>query len=117
MAVLKAGAVELPCPASLVVNDELIWSSNAGRLTSGEMKGDVIAEKKNLEITWGILQESEVAIIKQNLKSGFFPITFRDDGMDMTISTYRGTLTKEHMGYLGDGIYYYRNVVASLIEK
>lgn len=117
MAILKAGEVELPCPISIMVNDELVWSANTGRTTSGEMVGDVIAEKKNIEIEWGILSEIDVGIIKNNLKSGFFPITFRDDGVEMTISAYRGTLAKEQMGYIGDGVYYYRRVTASIVEK
>ena len=117
MAILKAGTVELPCPVSLTVNDELIWSASTGRLTTGDMVGDVIAEKKNVEIQWGILTETEVNTIKTNLKSGFFPITFRDDGVEITISFYRGSLTKEHMGYIGDGIYYYRSMSATIIEK
>ena len=35
MAVLKVGAVELPCPTSLSSSDEIIWSSNTGRTSSG----------------------------------------------------------------------------------
>lgn len=116
-AILMAGAVELPCPVSLSVNDEIIWSNNTGRTASGDMTGDVIGEKKNLEIQWGVLPESEVKKIKDNFQTGFFPLTFRDDGVDVTISTYRGTLTKEHLGYAGDGIYYYRSVSASVIQQ
>lgn len=117
MAILKAGTVELPCPVSLSVNDEIIWSSNTGRTTSGDMAGDIITEKKNLDIKWGILQESDVKIIKDNLKTGFFPLTFRDDGIELTIFTYRGTLNKEHIGYIGDGIYYYRSVSVQIIQQ
>lgn len=117
MAILKAGAVELPSPVSLSVNDELIWSASTGRIITGEMVGDIIAEKKTLDIQWGILPETDVALIKTNLKSGFFPITFRDDGVELTIQTYRGSLSKEHMGYIGDGVYYYRSVSASIIQK
>lgn len=117
MAVLKAGEVELPSPVSLSSNDEIIWSSNTGRTSSGEMTGDVIAEKKNLDIKWGILSESDVKLIKDSLKTGFNPLTFHDDGVDITISAYRGTLSKEHMGYIGDGIYYYKSVSVSIIEQ
>lgn len=117
MAVLKAGAVELPCPVSISTSDEIIWSSKTGRTTSGDMVGDVVAEKKNLDIKWGVLPDSDVKLIKDNLKAGFFPLTFRDDGMEITISTYRGTLSKEHMGYIGDGIYYYRSVSVSIIQQ
>lgn len=116
-AILKAGAVELPCPVSLSVNDEIIWSSKTGRTTDGTMAGDVIAEKKNLSIKWGILSESEVKLIKNNLGTGFFPLSFRDDGVEITISVYRGTLTKEHLGYIGDGVYYYKSVSVSIVQQ
>lgn len=117
MAELKAGSVELPSPVSLSVSDEIIWSSNTGRTASGKMVGDIVAEKKNLDIKWGVLPESEVKKISSNLKAGFFPLTFRDDGVNITIQSYRGTLSKEHMGYIGDGIYYYKSVSVSIIQQ
>ncbi len=117
MATLKAGSVNLPEPVEISTSDEIIWSSNTGRTTNAQMVGDVIAEKKTLNIKWGILKESDVALIKANIKTGFFPITFRDDGLELTINTYRGTLTREHIGYLTDGIYYYRSVSVTVIEQ
>ena len=52
--ILWSGSVTLPAPVEISVNDEIIWSSNTGRLASGEMAGDVIAEKKDVSIKWGI---------------------------------------------------------------
>lgn len=49
--------------------------------------------------------------------AGFFPISFHDDGIDLTITTYRGTLTKEVLGYIGDGIFYYKSASVSIIQK
>lgn len=117
MAILSAGGVALPAPVSISINDEIIWSSNTGRTGNGLMVGDVVGEKKNLNIKWGILTESEVAQIKKKLIAGYFPITFRDDGMDITINSYRGTLSKEALGYIGDGIFYYKSASVSLIEQ
>ena len=117
MAVLSSGSVILPAPISLSTEDEIIWSSNTGRMASGEMAGDIIAEKKTLNIKWGPLTEDDVAKIKTILKPGFHPITFRDDGAVLTISQYRGTLSKEHLGYIGDGIYWYKSVSVKLIQK
>ncbi len=116
-AVLMSGAVVLPAPVELSIDDEIIWSSDTGRTMNGLMIGDVIAEKKNLKISWGILTETELVLIKNHLVSGFFPITFHDDGMDITIESYRGTLSKNAIGRLGDGIYYYRDASVSLIER
>lgn len=117
MAILKAGDTTLPSPTELSTDDELIWSEETGRVASGKMVGDVIAEKKTLSITWEFLTEKEVALIARNLKSGFFPITFRDNGMEITIPAYRGTLSKDHLGELSDGIYYYRSVTCELVQQ
>ena len=117
MAILKAGEVDLPGPVELSIDDEIIWSSNTGRTADATMTGDVLAEKKTMTIKWGILTETEEVLIKINLKSGFFPITFHDDGLDITIPAYRGTLSKVHKGYLDDGIYYYQSVSVSIIEQ
>lgn len=115
--ILRAGDIVLPAPVSLSINDELIWTSETGRLMDGTMAGEVVAEKKTVSIKWGVLQESDIVLIKSGIISGFFPITFHDDGVDMTLTMYRGTLTKEQIGRLGDGIFWYRSASVDLIER
>ena len=116
MATLTCGNTALPEPVELSTSDE-IWSANTERSSSGDMIGEAIAEKKTLDIKWGVLTESEVKKIKNNLVKGFFPITFRDMGTTHTITVYRGTLTKEHLGYIGDGIYYYKSASVQIVQK
>ena len=81
------------------------------------MVGDIVAEKKTVNIKWGVLTESELAEIKQVMIAGFFPFSFRDDGVDFTIDSYRGTLSKEKIGWLGDGIFYYKSASVSVIQQ
>lgn len=116
-AILKAGSVVLPAPVSLSIADELIWTADTGRTLSGKMTGDVVAEKKTVSIAWGILTEDEYLKIKRNLTRGFFPVTFRDDGGLITINAYRGTLTKEVLGKLSDGIFYYKSATVDLVQQ
>lgn len=115
--ILWSGDVILPDPVSISVNDEIIWTSDTGRTLSGQMVGDVVAEKKTVGIKWGILTEEEIVLIKNTLIAGFFPFSFRDDGIDMNIEVYRGTLSKEHLGWIGDGIYYYRSASVDIIQR
>ena len=115
--ILKSGDVVLPAPTSLSVSDEIIWTSDTGRTLSGTMVGDVVAEKKNLNIKWEFLTEEQVQTIKGRLIAGFFPFTFRDDGIDITISAYRGTMAKEQLGDIGDGNFYYRSVTVDVIQR
>ena len=78
MATLTCGNAALPEPVELSTSDEIIWSANTERSSSGDMIGEAIAEKKTLDIKWGVLTESDVKKIKNNLVKGFFPITFRE---------------------------------------
>lgn len=115
--ILWSGSTALPAPVEITVGDEIIWSSNTGRVASGAMVGDVIAEKKNINIKWGVLTEKELAVIKNVMKAGFFRLSFRDDGIDMEITSYRSALNKEAIGYLSDGIYYYKSASVQIIER
>lgn len=115
--ILRVNGVTLPAPVQITVNDEIIWSSSAGRAADGTMLGDVIADKKNISIKWGILKASEVQLISHNVVPGFFDFEFEDDGELIGITCYRGTTTKEQIGKLDDGIFYYRSVSASMIQK
>ena len=48
MATLTCGNAALPEPVELSTSDEIIWSANTERSSSGDMIGEAIAEKK----TW-----------------------------------------------------------------
>lgn len=115
--ILWSGSTTLPAPTSLSVNDEIIWTSDTGRTLAGLMVGAVVAQKKNLSIKWEFLTEAQVKTIKNTLVPGFFPFSFRDDGIDITIQSYRGTLSKEHLGDIGDGLYWYRSVSVDIVQR
>lgn len=115
--ILKTGNIVLPSPVSLTVNDELIWSEETGRTLSGLMVGEIVAEKKNLSIKWEFLTEEQMLLIKRNMASSFFPFTFHDDGIDITINTYRGTLSKEVLGNIGDGYFWYKSVTVDVVQR
>lgn len=93
--IIWSGNTTLPAPTSLSVNDEIIWSSDTGRTLSGRMVGDPVAQKKTVSLKWEYLTETEEKIIKNTLVSGYFPVSFHDDGIDITIEVYRGTLSKK----------------------
>ena len=115
--VLKAGNVQLPSPVSISTNDELIWTADTGRLMDGMMVGEVVAEKKTISLKWQFITETEMLKIKNNMTGGFFTFTFHDDGIDMTIDVYRGTLAKERLPDVGDGIVRYRSVSVDVIQR
>lgn len=118
MAILTANGVALPAPVSIKVDNEIIWSSNTGRVSDGTMTGDVVTQKKTLTIEWGVLQESEMNQIRKNLIAGYFPFVFNGGGnAGFTITSYRGTINEEHIGLLGDGIYWYKKASVKIVQK
>lgn len=117
MAILKCGDTELPSPVSITSGDELIWSNNTGRGDNGKMYGDIIAEKKNISIQWEVLSESDVLLISDCMVNAFFPFSFRDGGRLLKITAYRGTMNKKHLGFVGDGTYYYKSVNVQIIQQ
>lgn len=117
MAILSVSGMALPSPTSIQVDDEIIWSSDSGRDLSGLFSGDVVAQKKTITIGWGILTETQVALLQQKLVAGYFPLTFRDaDGL-VTIESYRGTLSKVALGYIGDGTFYYKSASCKIVQR
>ena len=109
---------KLPSPSTLKVDNEIIWSSNTGRTSTGKMVGDVIAEKDTVEITWECLRDSDLKTIKTCLKAGFFDFYFPECGELVKITVYRGTISSDDRGELGDGLgHWYKTVTCSVIQQ
>lgn len=104
---------ELPSPVSMSVGDEIVWSSNAGRTASALMVGTAIAEKKTVSLTWGILTKSQMAEIEKKIPKGWVKMYI----LGTLYTVYRGTLTKEVKGYIGDGIFYYSSASTDIVER
>lgn len=118
MATLIASSLAMPEPTSFKASDEIIWSSNTGRGTDGKMKGDVIAKKQTIEVTWEFLRDSELAIIRRGMPAGFFTVKFRDAGESKSWTGYRDNISIEDMGDLGDGKgHCYRSVSTKIIQQ
>lgn len=115
--ILSVDDVKLASPTSIQIDDEIIWSSDSGRDLSGLFSGDVIAEKKTVTVNWEYLTENEVEIIQEKLCSGYFQLQFRDVGGYLTIDSYRGTLSKTILGYIGDGILYFKSVSCKIVQR
>lgn len=109
--------IPLPAPVTISAGDEILWSSNTGRASTGKMIGDVIAQKETLSIKWQYVTAVDKNVIKTALSTGFFPIEVNIDGNPYTITVYRGTLKYEAMGKLDDGIYYFREITVDIIEQ
>lgn len=113
---IKVGTTELPSPVDLSIDNEILWSEDSGRDLSGLFSGDVVAEKKTLTISWGILSETELNLIKNNLIAGYIPITFSDGSETTTIESYRGTLSKSPLGTFGN-VTFFKSASVKIVQR
>lgn len=111
---VTANGIVLPSPISISINDEVIWSSDTGRTTSGIMVGDVVTQKVTVSIEWGYLLKEEYDIIHNAIYSAkFFPVVI--EGLDIDITAYRGAITKIPTNVGGD--IYYKSSNVDFIER
>jgi len=115
-ATISANGVLLPSPVEIGTSEEIIWSANTGRSTTGLMVGDVVAQKRTLNLRWGVLTAAEYDLIRSNLRSGFHPFSLTVDGAVATITAYRGAVTATMIGTYG-GVTYYRDAAVSIIQQ
>ncbi len=115
-ATIKANGVTLPSPTEIGTGEEIIWSANTGRSTTGLMIGDVVAEKRTFQISWGVLTAAEYESIRTNLRSGFNTFMLTADDVMVSLTAYRGTISGTMLGTRG-GVTFYKDVTASVIEQ
>lgn len=108
----------LPSPTSIKKSYEQIWDENAGRNSNGTMIATFVASKLTYDVTWGIMDATEFAWLKDYLHTGFFYFgesASRDTPPRNPSKYYRSEITAEIV-YAG-GHHYYKDVSVQVIEK
>ena len=117
---LYINGVKMPDPAleGITISKEKIWSSNAGRTTSGKMVGTVVAVKTTLKIKWPPLTPAQTAVVENAVSgSAFVPVTFTDaTGSTVTKTMYFGTPSYTVYSW-ADGVQYIKDVTVDGIEQ
>ena len=118
---LYINGVKMPDPAleGITISKEKIWSSNAGRTTSGKMVGTKVAVKTTLKIKWPTLTPAQVAVIENAVTNGpaFVPVSFTDaTGTTVTKTMYFGTPSYTVYSW-ADGVQYIKDVTVDGIEQ
>ena len=81
--VLKFNGVQMPSPApdGFVISHSKVWSTNTGRVKSGNMVGTIVAIKRNVTITWNALTAEQCATIDAavSTKTPFVSIEYTNE--------------------------------------
>lgn len=109
----------MPSPKSMDIKKEPIWSKNTSRTASGDMVGDIIAYKYNIDIVWPTLSASDVKKIENSItQSAFFNVGFIDPATNIltTKSFYAGTPTYPVYSY-ANGLKTYSGMSVTFIQQ
>lgn len=98
-----------------------IWSTNAGRVLSGDFVGDIVARKWTLDLTTIPLSQADSAKITQLVESSaYFKIDFippnSASGKMETITVYADAPTWEVYSYVKDKVRY-RSLGLNFVER
>lgn len=117
MAYLKIGDLEVRAQ-KLDISREPIWSKNTGRVASGTMKGDIVAQKFKLTVTLPPMSDSEAASFDAAVLPAFFNVTFRSPttGKNVTKKMYAGSPKYPVYSYVDD-LPRYVGVAVDLVEQ
>lgn len=117
MEYLKIGDLSVKVQKMTVIRNP-IWSSNTGRVASGTMKGDIVAQKYKLTLTLPPMSDSEAASFDAAILPAFFNVTFRNPatGKNETKRMYSSAPSYPVYSYV-DGYPRYVGIAVELTEQ
>lgn len=117
MASLIIDGVTMPPVNKLTITSEKIWSKNTGRVSNGEMKGDLVAIKLKANVQFVPLNDSQAQILDNAISKAFFKAEFKNPRNNKTEShkMYAGSATYPVYSY-ADGFPRYVGVGVDLVE-
>lgn len=120
--ILKIGGVTMPVPAvgGITYTHEPIWSQDAGRASSTQMKGRTLGYKWKLVVKWPPLTLAKARLIHDNVSKGsadFKTVEFINPLTDSTetITAYCGTVGFTLYTTTGPGSV--RDMTVDIIER
>lgn len=113
---LKLGGVEIKRPTKFVISKYTV-TAHMGRVASGLMTGDYVAQKKTFHFEYEAIRGDHLNTILDIIYTPnlFFAIQYSENGVVKNASVYAGHIPQEL--YRTDGLWTWTNVVFDLIEQ
>lgn len=117
-----AGLMPEPAHQGITVTDEPVWASNTGRAQNGLMIGDIVANKKTVEVTWPPLSFSDSQKLRNAIVNAgaFFKIWYPDfsatESSYQELTVYASSLPRT-LYSIADGLQRHVGVKVTFIEQ
>lgn len=114
--ILNGTTVKTPTEISI----EKFSITKSGRVASGKMTMELIAQKRKLNCKYSAIREDYLQTIQgiiYNPSNLFFTVQFDDVGGFTTITAYAGAIKGQYLRQDTDGVWIWRDVEFALIEQ
>jgi len=93
--------------------------TKSGRVTSGKMTMELVAQKRKLNCKYNAIREDDFQVILNKIYSTnmFFSVTYDDAGGSHTITCYAGAVKGEPFRKDTDEVWIWKDVEFALIEQ
>ncbi|ABB14935.1 DUF6711 family protein [Carboxydothermus hydrogenoformans] len=114
----KINGQVMPTPQDIGLEWYVLTKS--GRVASGKMTMEYVAQKRKLNCKYTLLKESQLNAIKAQIYQPgrvFFTVTYDDTDGEKTITCYAGAIKAKPLTRDSSGEMLYENVEFALIEQ
>lgn len=115
---LIIGGVTVKTPHEMPIEKYNLTKS--GRVTSGKMTMELVAQKRKLACKYNAIRENDLQVILNKVydpANMFFSVTYDDAGGSHTMTCYAGAIKGEPFRKDTDEVWIWKDVEVALIEQ
>ena len=114
---LIIGGITVKTPQEMSIEKYNLTKS--GRVTSGKMTMELVAQKRKLNCKYNAIREDDLQVILGKVYGAnmFFSVTYDDAGGPYTMTCYAGAIKGEPFRKDTDDVWLWKDVEVALIEQ
>lgn len=116
---IKVNGVTMPCPSKCEVGYQDISAADSGRVESGLMYKNKVAQKVKLNLEWVAVSDADAATILTAFDPEYFSVTYHDPkaNANTTKTFYCGDRNAVYYWWVDNRGFTYQNINFNIIER
>lgn len=116
---LVVNGVTMPCPSKFEYGLQDISAADSGRVESGLMYKNRVAQKVKIGLEWVAVSDADAATLINAFDPEYFDVTYHDPKANSTVTKtfYRGDITAPYYWWTDSNGFQFQNVTFNIIER
>lgn len=109
----------MPCPSKFEWNLQDISAADSGRVESGLMYKNRVAQKVKINLEWVAVSDADAATILSAFNPEYFNVTYHDPMANATVTKefYRGDAQAPYYWWVDNAGFSFQNIAFNIIER